>query len=257
MMRASEALDAVIRRERAWLDLNALRLYTHPGFRLVFTEFLVRVYHGMHTATALMEAARIRSAVLATACPVAARLVPYWDKHIREEAGHDEWLLDDMRGLGMDVDGLLGVPPTPDVAELMGTLHFWVLHTHPVTRTVEEGDFEGYSRLYHPDAVLVSSGSGASHPISQALVGWEKDFDATRQGKARSSVTFRFTQRLHDETTAHESGMFRYTAKLEDGSETVGTVHFEGLLVRKDGVWLMVMEYQKQPATDEEWEMVN
>ncbi len=126
-----------------------------------------------------------------------------------------------------------------------------------VTRTVEEGDFEGYSRLYHPDAVLVSSGSGASHPISQALVGWEKDFDATRQGKARSSVTFRFTQRLHDETTAHESGMFRYTAKLEDGSETVGTVHFEGLLVRKDGVWLMVMEYQKQPATDEEWEMVN
>ncbi len=132
MMRASEALDAVIRRERAWLDLNALRLYTHPGFRLVFTEFLVRVYHGMHTATALMEAARIRSAVLATACPVAARLVPYWDKHIREEAGHDEWLLDDMRGLGMDVDGLLGVPPTPDVAELMGTLHFWVLHTHPV-----------------------------------------------------------------------------------------------------------------------------
>jgi len=131
-MRASEALNAVIRRERVWLDLAVLRLYSHPGFPSVFTEFLVQVYHGMHTAAALMEAARTRSADLASACPVAARLVPYWDDHIREEAGHDEWLLADMRRLGMDVDGVLSAPPSPEVAELMGTLHFWILHTHPV-----------------------------------------------------------------------------------------------------------------------------
>jgi hypothetical protein len=75
MMRASEALDEVIRGERAWLDLTILRLFTHPGFASIFAEFLVQVYHEMHTATALMEAARTRSAALATSCPVAARLV--------------------------------------------------------------------------------------------------------------------------------------------------------------------------------------
>ncbi len=131
-MRASEALDEVIGRERGWLDLTTMRLFTHPGFASIFSEFLVQVYHEMHTATALMEAARTRSAALATSCPVAARLVSYWDEHILEEAGHDEWLADDMRTLGMDVDAALSTPPSPTVAEIMGTLHFWVTHTHPV-----------------------------------------------------------------------------------------------------------------------------
>ena len=31
-------------------------------------------------------------------------------------------------------------------------------------------------------------------------------------------------------------------------------LHFEALLVRKDGAWQIVMEYQKHPATDAEWE---
>ena len=126
-----------------------------------------------------------------------------------------------------------------------------------VSRTVEEGDFEGYSQLYHPDAVLVSLGSGASYPIARALEGWEQGFLDTRAGRVKASVAFRFTQRLHDETTAHETGIFRYTAEPEDGSQTVVMVHFEGLLVRKDGAWLMVMEYQKRPATEEDWKMAN
>jgi pyrroloquinoline quinone (PQQ) biosynthesis protein C len=37
-----------------------------------------------------------------------------------------------MRKLGMDVDAALSAPPSPTVAEIMGTLHFWVMHTHPV-----------------------------------------------------------------------------------------------------------------------------
>ena len=36
-----------------------------------------------------------------------------------------------------------------------------------VSRTVAEGDFEGYAALYHEDAVLVSSPSQASMPISE------------------------------------------------------------------------------------------
>ena len=126
-----------------------------------------------------------------------------------------------------------------------------------ISRTVEEGDFEGYSRLYHPDAVLVSLGSGGSYPIARALEGWEQGFLDTRAGRVQASVAFRFTQRLHDETTAHETGIFRYTLEPGDGSQTVVMVHFEGLLVRQDGAWLMVMEYQKHPATEEDWQTAN
>lgn len=123
-----------------------------------------------------------------------------------------------------------------------------------VSRTVEEGDFEGYASLYHPDAVLVSGSGQASYSIEQALDGWEQGFLDTRAGKSEASVTFRLTQRLHDETTAHETGIFRYTLKGADGSESGAMVHFEALLVKKEGRWLMVMEYQKHPATQAEWD---
>lgn len=142
----------------------------------------------------------------------------------------------------------LAVPraaPAQGVAELDA---YW----GELARTVGEGDFEGYAALYHPDAVLVMGGTG-SHPIATALAGWKQLFDDTRAGDASASVEFRFTDRLHDETTAHETGMFRYVFAPADGEEAAALVHFESLLVKKDGRWLMVMEYQKEPATDEEW----
>lgn len=127
---------------------------------------------------------------------------------------------------------------------------FWA----EMARTVEEGDFEGYSALYHPDAILVSLGSETSYPIAQALTGWEPGFVATRAGDARAGVTFRFTRRLHDESTAHETGIFRYTFQPQGEAGSVAMVHFEGLLVKKDAGWLLVMEFQQGPATDAEWE---
>lgn len=122
-----------------------------------------------------------------------------------------------------------------------------------VSRTVEEGDFEGYGVLYHADAVLVTLGSG-SQPIGAALDGWRQLFVDTREGRARASVEFRMTQRLNDATTAHETGLFRYVFAPEGAEESAAVVHFEALLVKNDGSWLMLMEYQKEAGTAEEWE---
>lgn len=146
---------------------------------------------------------------------------------------------------------MLVLPPVPSHAQATGELDaYWA----ELSRTVEQGDFEGYAELYHPDAVLVSSSSGASYPIAQALAGWKQGFDDTAEGRAEAGVDFRLTQRIHDGTTAHETGIFRYTFTPEDGETTIAPVHFEALLVKKDGEWLMLMEYQKEMATEEEWE---
>jgi|FLOH01.1.fsa_nt_gi hypothetical protein len=120
-------------------------------------------------------------------------------------------------------------------------------------RTVADGDFEGYSATYHKDAVLVSGLSGTSYPIASALAGWKDGFDKTVAGKQKSSVVFRFSQRLSDETTAHDTGIFNYTAEDSTGAVTSNLVHFEGLLVMENG-WKMVMEYQKSRATQEDWD---
>jgi ketosteroid isomerase-like protein len=126
---------------------------------------------------------------------------------------------------------------------------FWA----EVSRTVGEGDFEGYAATYHPDAVLVSALSNNSYPISQALAGWEEGFVDTREGRMGASVEFRFTQLLADDSTAHQTGIFNYAIVNAEGERTDQYIHFEALLVKRGG-WKMVMEYQKSMATREEWD---
>ena len=157
-----------------------------------------------------------------------------------------------LRGLCLLAVGLGALQLTPDsagaqtVAELDA---YWA----EVARTVGEGDFEGYAALYHEDAILVSKFTNNSYPIAGALEEWEQGFIDTRAGASRARVRFRFSQRLNDGTTAHETGIFNYRLETASGDVTDQYVHFEALLVRKDG-WKMVMEYQQSAATIEEWE---
>ena len=115
-------------------------------------------------------------------------------------------------------------------------------------RTVEEGDFEAYAALYHEDAVLVNGISGEVYPIAQALDGWKQGFEDTKAGRTVAELDFRFTSRLHGETTAHETGYFRYSA----GEPAY--IAFESLLVREEDGWKWVMEYQKAVVTQAEWD---
>ena len=143
---------------------------------------------------------------------------------------------------------LLGLPAAAQGQVTAELDAYWA----EASRTVEEGDFEGYASLYHPDAVLVMQGRGTV-PVAEALAGWKQLFDDTRDGKAVAGVAFRFTERLSDATTAHETGIFRYVFEPQDGEPSVSLVRFEALLVKRDGRWLMLMEYQQDPVTDEEW----
>ncbi|MEQ8523284.1 nuclear transport factor 2 family protein [Gracilimonas sp.] len=122
-----------------------------------------------------------------------------------------------------------------------------------MSRTVAEGEFEEYAALYHEDAVLVNGISGESYPITDALGGWKQGFMDTKAGKMSASVEFRFSTRLHNETTAHDTGIFHYTSQINGEDPQPIFVHFQGLLVKKDGEWKLVMEYQESMASEEEW----
>jgi len=125
---------------------------------------------------------------------------------------------------------------------------FWA----EMSRTAAEGDFEGYAALYHDDAILVSGLAETSYPISRALDGWRQGFLDTRAGAVEARVEFRFTRRLSDDSTAHETGIFHYQTVDADGNQSGQFIHFEALLTRKEG-WKLMMEYQKAVATPQEW----
>jgi hypothetical protein len=121
-----------------------------------------------------------------------------------------------------------------------------------VSRAVGTGDFAGYKATCHEEGVLVSGVKQASYPLAKALAKWKQEFDDTAAGKMTASVTFRFSQRLGDEATAHETGIFLYSAGAPGEEAKKEYIHFEALLVKK-GRWLILMEYQKAKATEAEW----
>ena len=123
-----------------------------------------------------------------------------------------------------------------------------------VSRTVAEGDFEGYVATCHPAGVLVSGKSESSYPLASALKKWKKEFDETKAGGMKASVDFRFRQRWGDDSTAHETGIFRYVSQVKGGEKTVAYIELEALLVKKEGSWKVLMEFQKDEKTKVDWD---
>ena len=147
---------------------------------------------------------------------------------------------------------LTGTPLSPAAGEkerLAELDAFWA----EVSRAVREGDFAAYAATCHEEGVLVSGTKSTSYPLRKALARWKQGFLDTKAGKMKADVQFRFSQRLGDETTAHETGIFLYSTVDSEGNPTAAYVHFEGLLVKKDR-WKTLMEYQKAEASKEEWD---
>lgn len=126
-----------------------------------------------------------------------------------------------------------------------------------LSRTVDMGDFEGYKALYHADAVMVNEISGSTYPIGEAFAGWKAGFDDTKAGNMDAEVTFRFSNRFIDGTTAFETGIFRYVAHPEGGEPSVSLIHFDALTIKQNGSWVMMMERQISIATQQEWDALD
>jgi hypothetical protein len=113
---------------------------------------------------------------------------------------------------------------------------------------------DAYRATCHTDGVLVSGKAKKSELLSNALIRWGKEFADTRAGKMQARVEFRFSRRILGKDTAHESGIFLYSSKKKGEEWKKDYVHFEALLVKKDGEWKILMEFQKSAATEKEWE---
>ena len=123
-----------------------------------------------------------------------------------------------------------------------------------VVRSVATGDPDLYLSTYHPDAIFVSARRGITRTVADDVEANRSAWNDTRDGRARRSIEFRFTERLNNATSAHEAGIFRYASTEADGTTRVVLIHFDAALVKKDGVWLQLLERQTSDATEAEWE---
>lgn len=126
------------------VDAAGWRLVSHPQFADLYPEYLVTWHWILRASVPLMETAFERASALSQRDTAADLLARYLEKHIPEELGHDEWLLEDLEALGVERAAVLARPPSPTVAALVGAQYYWIRHYHPVALLGYITLLEGY-----------------------------------------------------------------------------------------------------------------
>ncbi len=128
----SRMLALKLRLAEGRLRSSTLRFWEHPHLHALFPRFLIELHSIMRCSVPLMEAARAKAQEFTPHDPVAAILEPYLMHHVAEERDHADWLLNDMAAMGMDAVAIAAMPPSPQVATLIGGQYAWIFHAHPV-----------------------------------------------------------------------------------------------------------------------------
>ncbi len=128
----SRRLRDKIRLARGEMDAAAVSQWTHPRLRELYPEFLFRNHSVIRCSVPLMKAAAAECEGRAGGEPLAEEMLAYLTKHIPEETGHDEWVLDDLETLGFRRDDVLARIPPASAAALAGAQYYWIRHVHPV-----------------------------------------------------------------------------------------------------------------------------
>lgn len=130
------------------LSAHAQQIWGSPHIRELYPAYLVTMHMIVRSAVPLMEAALEAASARNLNDNVAAGLVRYFAHHIKEESGHDAWLLEDLKALGANPHELVTRIPSPQVATLVGAQYYWLRHHHPVSLLGHLAAIEGY----HPPA---------------------------------------------------------------------------------------------------------
>ena len=120
------------------------RLWSSQHVSDLYPEYLCTMHGIVRSSVPLMQAALEEAERLAPEDEVAAGVAAYLAHHVREEAGHDRWILQDLDALGADPDEPLRRIPSPRVAEVVGSQYYWVRHHHPVSLIGHIAVMEGY-----------------------------------------------------------------------------------------------------------------
>jgi pyrroloquinoline quinone (PQQ) biosynthesis protein C len=92
-----------------------------------YARFLVEIYHYVKHSTRLLAVAAGRLG------PERQRLFARFVEHMAEEAGHDQWALNDLKTLGVDPARVVQSTPLPATDAMVGFQYFAIEHLGPIS----------------------------------------------------------------------------------------------------------------------------
>ncbi len=132
-VRNSEIVRAKIALFGGELGRTSSALWRHPQFPRVYREYIYQSHSIIRASVPLMQAAEQACANPKHAGnPVLEGFARYLHRHIPEETGHHEWILNDGEALGLDRQSILDRPPTESATQLVGVQYYWIHHYNPI-----------------------------------------------------------------------------------------------------------------------------
>jgi Iron-containing redox enzyme len=108
------------------------RLWESRDISELYPAMLFCIHSMARASVPLMKAAVDRLQAVTAVDPISAPLIGYFVRQIPQEAGHDDWFLEDLEALGLSRAEILARVPPPTVAALVGAQYYWIFHHHPV-----------------------------------------------------------------------------------------------------------------------------
>lgn len=115
------------------LNAYAQRIWGSPCVRELYPTYLITMHMIVRSAVPLMQAAIEQANARGPMDKLAVRLIPYLTRHMKEESGHDIWLLEDLEATGSDTSEIFKYIPSQNVATLVGAQYYWLRHYHPIS----------------------------------------------------------------------------------------------------------------------------
>lgn len=130
---------------------RSLSLYHRDDIRAVYPQYLIAVHSVTRASVNLLESAAQACMHRKTTDKLANHLYSYFEEHIEEERGHDEWILQDLEVTGFSRKSVLDIIPSSIAATLVGRQYYWINDVHPAIFLGYMETLEGYPP--HPDLV--------------------------------------------------------------------------------------------------------
>jgi hypothetical protein len=136
--------------------------WNHSKLAILLPRFLIQAHCIMRSSLTLMAVARDRALSLPED-ETARHLAAYLQIHLKEELGHDIWLLDDICSLGFTEQEVVKAQPCASLIAMVDAQYFWMMHVHPVAIMGYLILAEGYAPLNSQlDEIKLRSGLPAS-----------------------------------------------------------------------------------------------
>lgn len=148
-VRNSEIIRAKIALFGRRLGYIAATLWSHKQFPRIYREYIFQSHSIIRASVPLMQAAEQACASPSHAeDPVLKGFARYLHRHIPEETGHHEWILNDGEALGLTRTAILERTPKESATQLVGVQYYWIHHYNPIALAGYIATMEG-----NPDSV--------------------------------------------------------------------------------------------------------